>query len=394
MSPSQRDIRRMGMFLLLGVAAGTGLRYYIESRARANRERPPQSLIDWDQARTVALRVSQWEQAPLQDRTFRQQQYMRLVKMSEPLIAEYLNVALPQPINQVYVFDRREWLEANFTAFEHLFKPVEEIYERNGGPRGILPLLLGDFNGRVLGAQLGVLVGFLGKRVLGQYDLSLLSPDPGARGSLYYVEPNIARVQTRLGLNDEDFRLWIALHETTHAFEFEAYPWVRDHFNQLLQQYFEQLNTQLSSMGNGIGPMLSRVARNMGTRRHWIELVLSPEQRQIFDQLQALMSLVEGYSNHIMNVVGKQILPSFSTIEQRMAQRQQSRTLLEQLFFRLTGMDLKMAQYQQGEKFVNAVVDARGIAFASLVWERAENLPTLEEIRAPEQWIARMETTA
>lgn len=391
MTPSSRDLRRLGVFLLVGVVAGTGLRYYMESRARANSTRPAQPLIDWEQARKVALRVSQWEQAPLHDRAFRQEQYLRLVKLSEPLIAEYLGVQLPRPVERVYVFDRREWLEANFTSFEQLFKPIEDIYQRNGGPRGVFPLLLGDFHGQVLGTQLGVLLGFLGKRVLGQYDLSLLSPDPGARGALYYVEPNISRVQAKLGLNDEDFRLWIALHETTHAFEFEAYPWVRDHFNSLLQQYFDQLNNQLSNLGNGVGQLLNRVVQNLGNNRHWIELMLSPEQRKVFEQLQALMSLVEGYSNHMMNVVGKQILPSFNLIEQRMAQRQQSRTLLEQLFFRLTGMDLKMAQYQQGEAFVNTVVNERGIAFASRVWERAEHLPTLEEIRHPQRWIERID---
>lgn len=391
MAQPTNDLRRLGTILLLGVAAGAGVRYYIESRARATESRTAQRLIDWDQARSVALRVSQWEQAPIRDRAIRREQYTRLVERSEPLIAEYLNVRLPQPMNRVYVFDRREWLEANFTSFEQLFKPIEDIYARNGGARGPLSVLLGDFNGRVIGVQIGALLGFLGRRVLGQYDLSLLSPDPAARGALYFVEPNIARVQQQLGLNDEDFRLWIALHETTHAFEFEAYPWVRAHFNGLLQQYFDQLNDQLESLGNGLGQLLGRVAQNWGSGRHWIEIMLTPDQRQLFDQLQALMSLVEGYSNHIMNAIGRQLLPSFEQIEHRVAQRQQTRTLLEQLFNRLTGMDLKLAQYQQGEAFVNAVVNARGIAFASQVWERAENLPNLDEIRNPQRWVTRME---
>lgn len=385
------DLRRLGTILLLGVVAGAGVRYYIESRARANEDRRPPRLIDWNQARNVALRVSQWEQAPIQDRALRREQYARLVSRSEPLIANYLGVRLPQPISRVYVFDRREWLEANFTSFEQLFRPIEEIYERNNAARGPLALLLGDLNGRVLGAQIGALLGFLGRRVLGQYDLSLLSPEPGVGGALYYVEPNIARVQAQLGLNDEDFRLWIALHETTHAFEFEAYPWVRGYFNQLLREYFDQLNDQLENLGSGLGQILGRVAQNWGSDRHWIEIMLTPQQRELFDKIQSLMSLVEGYSNHIMNAIGRQLLPSFDLIEQRVAQRQQSRTVLEQLFNRLTGMDLKLAQYQQGEAFVNAVVSARGIGFASRVWERVEHLPTLEEIRNPQRWIARMD---
>lgn len=383
------DLRRLGTILILGFVAGAAARYYIESRARADTQRTAR-LIDWDQARNVALRFSQWEQAPIADRSFRREQYARLVRQSEPLIADYLGVQLPAPINRVYVFDRREWLEANFISFEQLFRPIEDLYERNGA-RGALALLVGELNGKVLGAQIGALLGFLARRVLGQYDLSLLSPDPATRGALYYVEPNIARVQGQLGLSDEDFRLWIALHETTHAFEFEAYPWVRAHFNDLLQQYFAQLNNQLDNLGTGLVQLAGRVAQGIGRKEHWIELVLTPEQRVIFDQLQALMSLVEGYGNHVMNAVGKQLLPSFEQIEQRIAQRQQNKTLFEIVFNRITGMDLKLAQYQQGEAFVNAVVDARGITFAARVWERVEHLPTMEEIREPRRWIARMD---
>jgi coenzyme F420 biosynthesis associated uncharacterized protein len=226
--------------------------------------------------------------------------------------------------------------------------------------------------------------------VLGQYDLSLLSPDPQVRGSLYFVEPNIARVQTQLGLSDEDFRLWIALHECTHVFEFEAYPWVRPYFNTLLRQFLDQLSTQLETLGVGLPQLLGRLIGGRESGRHWIERMLTPEQQHIFDQLQALMSLVEGYSNHIMNAIGGRLLPSFEQIEQRIQQRQQNRPLIEELFNRITGMDLKLAQYQQGEAFVNAVAQARGVAFVNRVWDRHENLPTMAEIREPQRWIARM----
>ncbi|NCC37493.1 MAG: hypothetical protein EOM24_36605, partial [Chloroflexia bacterium] len=288
--------------------------------------------------------------------------------------------------------DRREWLEANFTSFEHLFRPIEAIYERNA-MQNSMAMLFSEVNSKLLGLQMGGLLGFLARRVLGQYDLSLLSPDPATGGALYFVEPNIARVQGQLGLNDEDFRLWIALHETTHAFEFEAYPWVRQHFRNLLQQYFDQLNDQLEGLGLNLPQLLMRLIQNWGSNEHWIELMLTPQQRVIFEQLQALMSLVEGYGNHVMNAVGKRLLPSFEQIEHRVAQRQSTRTIIEQVFNRITGMDLKLLQYQQGEAFVNAVTQARGQAYCARVWERVEHLPTMEEIKQPALWIARMDAT-
>jgi coenzyme F420 biosynthesis associated uncharacterized protein len=389
MPSRSNNLRRLGTLLLLGIVAGYGVRY-VAARASRNAARIPVRLIDWQQARRYALRVSQWEQAGIPERLARRAQYTRLVEQSEPLIAEYLGVELPQPISRVYVVDRREWLEANFASFEVLFAPVEELYTRVGMHQGSLGATLGQVNSVLIGTQMGVLLGFLARRVLGQYDLSLLSPDPAVRGSLYFVEPNIARVQQQLGLNDQDFRLWIALHETTHVFEFEAYPWVRPYFNDLLRQFLNQVSTQLDALGVGLPQLLGRLLGARSSGRHWIERMLTPEQQRIFDQLQALMSLVEGYSNHIMNAIGGRLLPSFEQIEQRVQQRQQNRPLLEELFNRITGMDLKLAQYQQGEAFVKAVAESHGVAFVNRVWERPEHLPTMAEIREPQKWIARM----
>lgn len=385
----QRDLRRLGAVLMLGVVAGFGARYVLSRAGRAATDTPTR-LIDWQQARTIALRVSQWEQAPVADRAGRRAQYARMVEQSVPLISEYMNVSLPQPITRLFVVDRRDWLLANFVSFERLFQPVEELYTRVGARQQALAGALGAINSKIIGAQMGTLLGFLARRVLGQYDLSLLSPDTDSQGVLYFVEPNIARVQAQLGLSDEDFRLWIALHETTHVFQFEAFPWVRPYFNDLLRQFLDQVSDQLSGLGVGISQLAGRLLSGRGTGKHWLEQMLTPEQQRVFDRMQSLMSLVEGYSNHIMNAIGEQLLPSFPQIEQRIHSRQKSRPLLEELFNRITGMDLKLAQYQQGEAFVNAVVEARGVAFINQVWQRPENLPTMEEIRNPQQWIERM----
>jgi coenzyme F420 biosynthesis associated uncharacterized protein len=313
-----------------------------------------------------------------------------MVRRSEPLIARYLGVDLPEPVERILVVDRKEWLEANIFNFAELFKFIEDIYRKNANAQTVGAMLASGINQRVMSLQLGALLGVLARKVLGQYDLSLLAAEPAA-GALYFVEPNIAKIQQLLGLDAHDFRLWIALHETTHAYEFEAYPWVREHFNSLLRRYFDQLNDQLQSLRAGLGPLLQRIMENWGKGQHWMEMVLTKEQRVVFNELQALMSLVEGYSNHIMNAIGRQILPNFEEIEHRIEERKGRRSVAEQLFNRVTGMDLKLAQYAEGQRFVDSVVEKRGIQFANRVWHRAENLPTLDEIRNPDQWIARLD---
>lgn len=382
------DIRRLGVILIAGAVAGLGASY-VANRKRAEDVEDPR-MIDWNLVRRVALQASQSQQAPVRNRIEARTEYTDMVRRSEPLIAQYLNVNLPEPIQRIHVVDRREWLEANITNFAELFKFIEEIYRQNATARTVGAMIATGINQRVMSIQVGVLLGVLARKVLGQYDLSLLAPEPTA-GALYFVEPNIARVQQTLGLDAHDFRLWIALHETTHAYEFEAYPWVRDHFNGLLRRYFDQLNDQLQSLRGGVGPLLARIMENWGKGQHWMEMVLTPDQRVIFNELQALMSLVEGYSNHLMNAIGQDILPNFAAIEQRIEERKANRSVLEQLFNRVTGMDLKLAQYAEGQKFVDFVVEQRGVPFATRVWERAENLPSLDEIRNPASWITRIE---
>lgn len=388
---STNDVRRLGTVLVLGVVAGAGARYLLARAAERASTAGPQPMIDWQQARSIALRVSQWEQAPVNDRNGRRTQYLQMVDQSEPLIADYMGVQLPEPMTRLYVVDRREWLLANFESFKHIFAPIEELYQsvverqrQNGNVN-----VLAGLNAKIVGSQMGALLGFLARRVLGQYDLSLLSPDPEAQGVLYFVEPNIARVQTQLGLSDHDFRLWITLHECTHVFQFEAFPWVRSYFNDLLGRFLGTMTDQLSGMNLNVSDLAGRLLGGQGSK-HWIERVMSPEQREIFDKMQALMSVVEGYSNHVMNAIGGKLLPSFHQIEQRIQQRQANRTLIEELFNRITGMDLKLAQYQQGEAFINKVVELRGVEFANQVWKGPEYLPTMDEIRNPQQWIDRI----
>ena len=105
--------------------------------------------------------------------------------------------------------------------------------------------------------------------------MSLLGKEEVSAGRLYFVEPNIAGVQAELGLNADDFRLWIALHETTHAYEFEAYPWVRVHFNTLLEEYMALLSDDLVQFGTGaegVRGMIDRVRSNVTTGDNWVEI--------------------------------------------------------------------------------------------------------------------------
>jgi len=375
----------LGLGFLAGAAIGL---VWTWRRAHEIALHGPPGLIDWVRVRSTAGRFTQDMSVPLGAEGY----YRSLVDRSVYEVGAATGLRLPSATLSLRVLNRREWLEANIHNFQELLAPVEALYLRAASPRNPMTVFLGEPIETFISTQIGLLMGYLSQRVLGQYDIALLGREPLGEGQLYFVEPNIRGLQQQMGLSGGDFPMWVALHETTHAFEFEAHPWLRGHFNRLLKDYLDELEPEVDRLSQALGPAgIAELFEQMRRGGSWLLWALSPRQRHIFDQMQALMCIVEGYSNLVMKQVGRRILPTFDLIEARVAERQAQRPAVERFFARLTGLDLKMEQYRLGERFAQAVVQARGQAFLQRVWERAENLPTLAEIEEPQRWIARME---
>lgn len=390
---NDRRLLGLGVGLLAGVVAGAAW----ASRARPALEHGTPTLIDWERVRSVATGMNRQPAAELTNAAEMSRYYAELVDRCVPLITEFTGQALPRRLDTVFVFGRNDWVRANIDNFRQLFEPVEEINRRNGGLTGLnTSPVWSVINQTLLSSELGVLLGYLARRVLGQYDLALLGKEPVDGGKLYFVEPNILAVQRQLDLPADDFRMWVALHETTHAFEFEANPWLQRRFNELLSGYFRLLEEDLGQLRRGMDAvrlLVDRIKLNRagGGERRWLAVIMTPEQQVIFDELQAIMCILEGYSNHVMNGVGRQLLPGFERINNRLTHRQKNRSLAEQIFIRLTGLDMKLEQYILGERFIDAVIAQRGRSFIAQLWQGHTAMPTMAEIRSPEQWIARME---
>ncbi len=382
---------RAGM--LLGVAAGA--LWVVAGRRWLDSE---SELLDWDRVQQVAVRacgkapvISPWTSRRLRS------SYEELVHRLEGPIADYTGTCLPSTGVAVSVLGRREWIEANIANFRFLFEPVEQMYRELGHQATVVIPGVPQLSQLAVSSQIGLLLGYLSRRVLGQYDTSVLGREPMSTGRLYFVQPNIEMIESELGLPPEEFRSWIALHEATHAHEFEVFPWIRDYMNHILRAYLDSVLQEVrrSSVARGTPTaIVARMLDNLRSGRSILESVMSPHQQRFMGQLQALMCLLEGYSNHVMNEVGKKTMPSFDRIRQRVESRQREKSQAERLFLKLTGLSMKMEQYRLGELFVDHVVKARGIQFANQAYDGPENLPTMEEVLHPERWIARMSSAA
>ncbi|MFJ8695022.1 zinc-dependent metalloprotease [Streptomyces roseolilacinus] len=305
----------------------------------------------------------------------------------------------------VLVVDRAGWIRANVAGFRELLKPLlDKMSERrSGGPGGAV---LGAVGGKVTGVELGMLLSFLASRVLGQYETFApatreLPAGANGGGRLLLVAPNIVHVERELAVDPHDFRLWVSLHEETHRTQFTAVPWLRDHLQGEIQAFLGATEvdpmTVLERLREAVQTFAG--ARPEGEEdeggRSLVELVQTPEQREILGRLTAVMSLLEGHADYVMDGVGPQVVPSVAEIREKFQQRRaRGASRLDMALRRLLGLDAKLRQYRDGERFVRAVVDEVGMAGFNRVWTSPNTLPTKAEIARPADWVARVHRKA
>jgi coenzyme F420 biosynthesis associated uncharacterized protein len=390
------DRRVLAAGVLVAAATGAWVGQRLQQQARKPSSAEPPSLIDWRAARDIAVMMSREEALSMPERHKLDAEYRALVARCVPIVSDYTGDQLPDAPERTFAFDRVDWVNANIDAFERMFAPLEGIHllgekaqQTVGGQ------MIGTLNQKILSSEVGLLLGYLGRKVLGQYDLTLLGREPMTPGRLYFVEPNIRAAEKSLGVPRDEFRMWLALHETTHAFEFEAHPWLRDHFNGMLERYFEFLKEDAQRLrANGLSGLklyLDRIRSGSGESGSWLEALMNAEQRALFSAMQATMCIVEGYSNHVMNAVGRDLLPNYALISRRFEQRLAQRSQADRLLAKLTGLDVKLEQYRLGEQFIDRIVRERGHGFARRVWDGPEHLPTMAEIREPDLWLQRID---
>jgi len=379
-----RSATRLGMGIVVGGLLAVGATVAQRELLR----RAGTRLIDWEAVRHIARRRLGAAAEPLStaEREGAEAFYRDALLRIEPIVAAAIGAELPRALETPVVVDRLSWIDLNLATFEELFGRVERIVTEGVTGADTPGRALGRILNRSLGnQQLGLLMAFLARKVLGQYDVSLLAAGNATRGRLHFVEQNIAATAAAMRVPLDEFRTFIALHEATHAFEFEAYPWLRTHFAGLVGEAIEQLAADSGGLGR-------RLRNALATRGgHWLERLMTPTQLATFQRTQALMSLLEGYSNHVMHAAGEQILPGFARLHERFERRNEQRGPLERAILRLTGLDLKLEQYAAGERFVDTVLGARGRALLNRVWEGPDRLPDLAEIRQPERWMGRVD---
>ncbi|MBV9023408.1 MAG: zinc-dependent metalloprotease [Streptomycetaceae bacterium] len=310
----------------------------------------------------------------------------------------------------VLVVDRPGWIKANVAGFREILRPLLDKMQARRAP---FPggALIGTVGSKVTGVEVGALLSFLASRVLGQYETfapatrelpaGSADAEPGSprAGRLLLVAPNIVHVERELDVEPHDFRLWVCLHEETHRTQFSAVPWLRDHIESEIQEFLaeteidpvtllERVREAAQSMVSGKG---EGQGRPPGEGLSIVEIVQTPAQREILARLTAVMSLLEGHADYVMDGVGPEVVPSVAEIREKFQKRRASGAgRLDLALRRLLGLDAKLRQYRDGERFVRSVVDEVGMDGFNRIWTSPNTFPTKTEIAKPADWIARV----
>jgi coenzyme F420 biosynthesis associated uncharacterized protein len=390
-SNSRRNERLIGVGIAVGAAGLAIASRYLAKRAH---EVTADGLVDWRRAELLAISrlrnaTGSLSQAELEAAGA---SYAAAMRQIVPVLEQRLGLPLPGVVERHAVVDRADWARANIATFQQLISHLEPHIRGATSDKGFAAGVAKMANRFVTTQQVGFLLGYLGQRVLGQYDIALLSAE-AQPGKLLFVEENIRATAATLNVPLNDFRIWIALHETTHAYEFEANSWIRPYLRDHLERQLTGVLDQAKSIqAEGLGALIKRLRESQDNP---VLGFLGPEQRRLFEETQRVMSLLEGFSDWVMDEVGADLIPNVGLIRERFdARRNQRRGTMDRLIARLTGLDLKMEQYKRGEKFVAGVAAAGGRDAVKLIWAGPQNLPTDEEMADPQAWLRRVQPLA
>jgi coenzyme F420 biosynthesis associated uncharacterized protein len=363
-------VRRTLAVGAVGAGAVISARVFLRPQVGA-----PRRLVDWEDVRRIAVaRTGDAPDRSLINAAALEAAYTEMAARVAPMMIEITQVPLTS-YPRFVALDRTGFIDANLGMVQRLLAPVERIRATVPESRATA------MSRRVLDRYVGELFGLMSRRVLGQYDPVLtLEEIAGAErqaSALYLVEPNIAAIERDLSLGGTDLRPWLILHELTHAWQFEVHPWLGAHLESLMRGLMVDA---LSADGETLLPSRQMVRKLPDTMRSQVHTIR---------HVQAVMSVLEGYSNFLMHRAGRSAIRGSERLEAAMQQRRRQRGPIERLILTITGLEMKMRQYEIGEQFAVGVFDRAGLSALNRVWESAEMMPTLDELHHPEHWLRR-----
>ena len=346
-------------------------------------ERP--EAIDWDLAVATARRFApKGPDLPADEARSAVAMLRDLAHEAVGPVREVTGLVAPDTSPAVVV-DRSGWIASNVSGMRVVLSGWEEFGEKADAA----PAVVRSLGSRGTALQLGAVLAWMSGKVLGQFETFT---EPGTPGRLLLVAPTIVGTEQQMQVPARDFRLWVCLHEETHRVQFGAVPWLGEHLADRIGALLEASDLGAREALQRLVAFAYALIRSLRADSDVsvVEAIQTPQQRVIFDELTALMSLLEGHADVVMDAVGPEVVPSVALIRERFSARREQPGALDSVARKALGMDAKLRQYSDGAAFVRHVVDRAGMAGFNRVWTSPAHLPTREEIHDPDRWLDRV----
>ena len=301
---------------------------------------------------------------------------------------------------------RAMWVQRSAEAYRPLFEglagslgsaaapPAEELADPSDPMAAVWGNLMGAMAPMVLAMTAGSMLGHLGRRSLGQSDL----PVPRtASDELVLVAPNVVEFGEAWTLPRDDLWLWVCLHEVAHHAVLGV-PHIREALTGLLAEYAAGFRPEARGLEERLGDLslddpsaLAGLQETFGDPEVLLGAIRSPEQLHLLPRLQALVAVVVGVVDWVMDEVGTTLIGSYGQLTEALRRRRVEADASDRFVEQLLGLELTQAAYDRGSAFVDGVIERAGPEGLEPLWAAERNLPTPNEVDAPGLWLARLE---
>lgn len=343
------------------------------------------SMVDWELATKVGNKLApKGPQISLNQAHDVVEQIRTLSAQAPGPVSECTGLVAPGEVPAAHVVDRKEWIASNVESLAYLTQPLAAKLGKGD------PGLIDEVGAKATAAQLGAALAWVSGKVLGQYEA--LVP-PGREPRLLLNAPTMLSVAGELQVDQRDFFLWVCLHEETHRLQFSAVPWMSSYMQSEIATLVVGSDMSAAAALSQFGSVVRSLGDVVRGKTDMTELArqfAGPGGAKSFDRLMALMTLLEGHADVVMDAVGPEVVPSVALIRERFTERRQSPRVVDSFMRKALGMDGKLKQYTEGAAFVQAVIDQVGMDSFNKVWDSPETLPTKDEIQSPTDWVFRV----
>jgi len=361
-----------------------------------------QASSTWETARQFAVAVATDGQSPPNVDPADRIALAELARVAELHVANATGLSTT-PGGQaasIVPVTRAHWASATLDAYRHLLEPITsvanqpDIEDASGDPaQAMLGQLMKMVGPVMTGMMAGSMVGNLARRSLGQYSL----PIPRDGAELMVVPANMDELADEWSLDPSDLRLWVCLSELTHHAVLSL-PHVSRRIGRLLSEYAQSFETDPGVLERRLGELdlanpdsLSSFQSMMGDPEVILGAVQSPSQRALLPQITALVTVVAGYVDWVMDNVGRGLIGSHQRLSEALRRRRVTTDSADRFIEKMLGLELAQDQYDRGAAFAHGVVERAGAEGLARLWHSDRELPTPAEVDAPGLWLARID---